>query len=72
MPRFEDEGWLSLDPVYFSSGGSRTASAASFDNPDLVEVTIHSYRRRYANAPGDPGYADLERSPAAKRAGVWR
>jgi len=31
-------------------------------------VTIQSYRHRYANAPGDPAYADLERSLAAQPA----
>jgi pimeloyl-ACP methyl ester carboxylesterase len=36
------------------------ATAASFDNPDFVDVTIHSYRHRYGNAPGDPAYDALE------------
>ena len=36
----------------------RTASA--FDNPDFVEVVIHSYRHRYGLAPGDPRYAAIE------------
>ena len=37
------------------------ASAPSFDNPDFVEVVIHSYRVRYGYAPGDPSLAALER-----------
>lgn len=36
------------------------ASAASFDNPDFVDVVIHSYRHRYALVAGDPAYADIE------------
>jgi pimeloyl-ACP methyl ester carboxylesterase len=36
------------------------ATAASFDNPDFVDVTIQSYRHRYGNAPGDPAYDALE------------
>jgi pimeloyl-ACP methyl ester carboxylesterase len=35
-------------------------SAASFDNPDFVAVTIHSYRHRYGNAPGDPKLEEIE------------
>ena len=37
---------------------ARTASA--FDNPDFVEVVIHSYRVRYGAVPGDPAYAGIE------------
>ena len=40
-------------------------SAAAFDNPDYVDVVIHSYRHRYGLAEGDPQYADLERRLAA-------
>jgi pimeloyl-ACP methyl ester carboxylesterase len=36
------------------------ATTRSFDNPDFVDVTIQSYRHRYANAPGDPAYDGLE------------
>jgi pimeloyl-ACP methyl ester carboxylesterase len=42
----------------------RTASA--FDNPDFVEVVIHSYRHRYGLAPGDPQYALIETALAAQ------
>src|SRR5271157_3365293 len=42
----------------------RTASA--FDNPDFVEVVIHSYRHRYGLAPGDPQYALIEAALAAQ------
>jgi pimeloyl-ACP methyl ester carboxylesterase len=37
----------------------RTASA--HDNPDYVDVVIHSYRHRFGLAEGDPQYADLQR-----------
>jgi pimeloyl-ACP methyl ester carboxylesterase len=36
-------------------------TAASFDNPDFVDVVIQSYRHRHQNAPGDPALADIER-----------
>ncbi|HUC65939.1 MAG TPA: alpha/beta hydrolase [Stellaceae bacterium] len=42
------------------------ASAPAFDNPDFVEVVIHSYRVRYGYAPGDPSLAALELSLAAQ------
>lgn len=33
----------------------------SFDNPDFVEIVIHSYRHRYGAAPGDPQLEATER-----------
>jgi hypothetical protein len=42
----------------------RTASA--FDNPDFVEVVIHSYRHRCGLAPGDSACADIEAALAAQ------
>jgi pimeloyl-ACP methyl ester carboxylesterase len=41
-------------------------TAAAFDNPDFVEVVIHSYRHRHRNAPGDPQLAAIERRLAAR------
>jgi len=41
-------------------------SAASFDNPDFVEVVIHSYRVRYGYVAGDPSLAGIETRLAAK------
>jgi pimeloyl-ACP methyl ester carboxylesterase len=40
-------------------------SAPSFDNPDFVEVVIHSYRVRFGYADGDPALADIEKRLAA-------
>ena len=37
------------------------ATAASFDNPDFVDVVVQSYRYRYGNAPGDPALNEIER-----------
>ena len=36
-------------------------TARSFDNPDFVEIVIHSYRHRYGAAPGDPSLESIER-----------
>jgi pimeloyl-ACP methyl ester carboxylesterase len=35
-------------------------AAAAFDNPDWVEVVLHSYRHRLGAAPGDPAHQELE------------
>ena len=43
-------------------------SAPSFDNPDFVDVVIHSYRVRYGYVAGDPSLAEIERQLAAKPA----
>ena len=37
----------------------------SFDNPDFVDVVIHSYRHRVRNAAGDPRYSSIELKLAA-------
>lgn len=31
-------------------------TATAFDNPDWVDVTLHSYRHRWGHAAGDPSY----------------
>jgi pimeloyl-ACP methyl ester carboxylesterase len=41
-------------------------SAPSFDNPDFVEVVIHSYRVRYGYVASDPTLAHIERQLAAQ------
>ena len=41
-------------------------SAASWDNPDFVDVTIQSYRHRYGNAAGDATLEEIERRLTAQ------
>ena len=41
-------------------------AAPSFDNPDFVEIVIHSYRHRFRNAPGDPALEPIEQQLAAQ------
>ncbi len=52
--------WRLWSPNWAFSDATFQATAASFDNPDFVDVTIQSYRHRYGNAPGDPAYDELE------------
>jgi pimeloyl-ACP methyl ester carboxylesterase len=44
------------------SFGERTFAhtAQSFDNPDFVDVVVHSYRHRFGLAGGDPAYEQIE------------
>jgi pimeloyl-ACP methyl ester carboxylesterase len=52
--------WRLWSPNWAFDDATFRETAAGFDNPDFVEVTINSYRHRYGNAPGDPAYDDLE------------
>jgi pimeloyl-ACP methyl ester carboxylesterase len=58
--------WQLWSPNWRFDEATFARSAASFDNPDFVAVTIHSYRHRYGNAAGDPALDDIERRLAAK------
>src|SRR5215813_9159051 len=46
--------WRLWSPNWKFDDATFERTAASFDNPDFVEVVIHSYRHRYGYAPGDP------------------
>lgn len=52
--------WRLWSPTWQFDDETWERSAAAFDNPDFVEVVIHSYRYRYALVAGDPAYADIE------------
>jgi pimeloyl-ACP methyl ester carboxylesterase len=43
-------------------------TAASFDNPDFVEIVIHAYRYRHGAAPGDPALEAIEHQLAGRPA----
>ncbi|MBN7808358.1 alpha/beta hydrolase [Agrobacterium rosae] len=52
--------WMTWSPSWLFDDVTFEQSAASFDNPDFVDVVIHSYRHRYGVVAGDPAYADIE------------
>jgi pimeloyl-ACP methyl ester carboxylesterase len=52
--------WTNESPTWRFDEATFQRSAASFDNPDYVDVVIHSYRHRLGLAPGYPQYADVE------------
>jgi len=60
--------WRLWSPDWRFDDATYGRSAGAFDNPDFVEVVIHSYRHRYALAEGDPAVAAVERRLAAQPA----
>ena len=53
-------------PTWTFDDATFERSAAAFDNPDFVDVVIHSYRHRFGLVAGDPAYDDIERRLAAQ------
>ncbi|MBR1251409.1 alpha/beta hydrolase [Bradyrhizobium sp. AUGA SZCCT0169] len=60
--------WQQWSPNWQFDDACFERTAIAHDNPDYVEVVIHSYRHRYGLAEGDPQYADLQRRLAAQPA----
>jgi pimeloyl-ACP methyl ester carboxylesterase len=58
--------WQQWSPNWHFDDATFDRTAVAFDNPDYVDVVIHSYRHRYGLADGDPRYADLEHRLAAQ------
>ena len=48
--------WQDWSPTWRFTDEEFAATAASFDNPDFVDVVVHSYRHRYGLVAGDPAY----------------
>src|SRR5665213_2103521 len=57
--------WQQWSPNWRFDDASFERTAAAHDNPDYVDVVIHSYRHRFGLADGDPRYAELQRRLAA-------
>ncbi|WP_158813842.1 alpha/beta fold hydrolase [Methylocapsa sp. S129] len=60
--------WRLWSPSWRFDEATYARSAASFDNPDFVEIVIHSYRHRFGYAPGDPALEEIERALARQSA----
>ena len=58
--------WQLWSPSWHFGEAIFERTAAAFDNPDFVDVVIHSYRHRFGLVPGDPAAAAVERRLAAK------
>jgi len=58
--------WDSWSPAWSYSDEDYARSAPSFDNPDFVDVVVHSYRHRQLNAPGEERFLAVERELAER------
>jgi pimeloyl-ACP methyl ester carboxylesterase len=52
--------WQIASPKWDFDDATFERSAASFENPDHVDIVIHNYRWRLGLAEGDPEYDELE------------
>ncbi|WP_159803258.1 alpha/beta fold hydrolase [Arthrobacter zhaoguopingii] len=53
--------WKRNSPAWAFSPDELDRSAQAFDNPDYVDIVIHSYRHRLGYAPGAPQFESIER-----------
>jgi pimeloyl-ACP methyl ester carboxylesterase len=53
--------WQQWSPNWHFDEACFERTAVAHDNPDYVDIVIHSYRHRYGMVEGDPRYADLQR-----------
>lgn len=58
--------WQQWSPRWSFTENTLRATVAAFDNPDFVDVVVHSYRHRYGLVDGDPAYESTERRIAAR------
>jgi pimeloyl-ACP methyl ester carboxylesterase len=53
--------WQQWSPNWHFDEACLERTVLAHDNPDYVDVVIHSYRHRFGLAEGDPQYADIQR-----------
>ena len=54
--------WRNWSPTWKFNDETFEATAVSFNNPDFVEIVVHSYRHRYGLAKGDPKFEAIEQA----------
>lgn len=52
--------WEQWSPTWKFDDATYKQTASSYNNPDFVEVVIHSYRHRFGLIDGDPMYENTE------------
>lgn len=52
--------WQQWSPTWSFTPAQFQQTSPAFDNPDFVDVVIHSYRHRFGLVAGDPAYADFQ------------
>ena len=60
--------WRLWSPGWAFDDATFERTAASFDNPDFVDVVVQSYRHRFGLAAGDPALAGIEQRLAGQPA----
>ncbi|MCJ2067125.1 alpha/beta hydrolase [Methylobacterium sp. J-088] len=58
--------WQLWSPSWAFDAETFAQTARSFDNPDFVDVVVHSYRHRFGLVPGDPGLVAIDAQLAAQ------
>jgi len=58
--------WRLWSPSWSFDDATYERSAVALDNPDFVEVVIHSYRHRFGLVPGDRRFEPTEQRLAAR------
>ena len=58
--------WKMWSPNWSFDDATYDATGAAFENPDFVDIVIHSYRHRFQAAPSDPTYETVERKLALR------
>ncbi|WP_267355825.1 MULTISPECIES: alpha/beta hydrolase [unclassified Methylobacterium] len=58
--------WQLWSPSWAFDAETFAQTARSFDNPDFVDVVVHSYRHRFGLVPGDPAFVEIEARLAAQ------
>jgi len=57
--------WQQWSPNWKFDEACLERTSIAHDNPDYVDIVIHSYRHRYGLVDGDPRYVDIQRKLAA-------
>ena len=60
--------WSLWSPTWRFTDAAFAQTVAAFDNPDFVDVAIHSYRHRFGHVPGDPAVQHIEHQLARQPA----
>ena len=58
--------WRLWSPTWEFDDAAFEQTAVAFDNPDFVDVVIHSYRHRFGLVAGDPALEEIERRLATQ------
>jgi pimeloyl-ACP methyl ester carboxylesterase len=58
--------WETWSPGWHFTDETYNRTAVSFDNPDFVDVVIHSYRHRNGNAQGEARFQAMEQELARR------